>query len=131
MSDQFRIMDRIMACYKPYLGQQNRCSLNFKNWNLSKAGKLKFKIIVPDGCSLPHFNLRQERLFGSDQMLYEDLWDGKEIDIHDKNMGQGKRKVYVETIHPCRKISYIMLQEKNKLREFKEILQYEIIVYVI
>ncbi|MDH0030552.1 MULTISPECIES: hypothetical protein [Acinetobacter] len=130
MSDQLRIMDRIMVCYKPYLGQQNRCSLNFKNWNLPKAGKLKFKIVVPDGCSLPHFNLRQERIVGSDQVLYEDLWDGKEIDLNDKKMRQGKRKVYVETVNPFHKISYMMLQEKNKLREFREILQYEIIVYI-
>lgn len=131
MSDQFRIMDRIMACYKPYLGQQNRCSLNFKNWNLSKADKLKFKIIVPEGCSLPHFNLRQERLFGSDEMLYEDLWNGKEVDVNDKDIWQGKRRVYVETINPLHKVSYMALQEKNKLREFREILQYEIIVYII
>ena len=139
MSGQFRVMERITASYIPYAGKKKRCSSNFKYWNVPKNGKLKFKIILPEGFPPLQFNLIRQKRLGFDKVFYANIYDGKEIDLNRDKLKHGRKKIYIETAttfpdithtEPMLLISRNMPHVNEQFRDFEEVPYYEVIVYV-
>ncbi|MCZ9639619.1 hypothetical protein [Pseudomonas putida] len=92
----FRVMSTVTAFYGPQGSQTFRCSSNFPDWNTPETGRLRFKVIVPEGYPQPTFGITHDKV-GPDKRWYSDVSDGVEIRVNSGSGGGGGHALYVGT----------------------------------